>query len=141
MVGEGIEVIRMVPAGVVLVQENLEAVIFVVILTGVRVAVKKDVINDLRQDIEVVLIPQDLKTAAEIFRPRLDPEPQLVYWVPGGLLPTGLLRPAVDVDGLPGPRSLIVPITASLCLCRRRRTCRHYYICHIRRHDRDCRHY
>ena len=98
MISEGIEIMGMVPAGVVLVQEDLEAVIFVVILEGIRVAVKKDVVNDLCQDIEVVLIPKDLETAAEVFRPRLDTEPQLVNRVPGGLLPTGLLRPAVDVD-------------------------------------------
>src|SRR5690554_76572 len=119
MVGEGIEIIRMVPAGVVLVQENLEAVVFVVIVEGVRIAVKEDVIDDLHQKVDVVLVPQDLETAAEIFRFRLYAQPQLVNWAPGSLFPSGLLPPAIDVDGFSGPRGLVVPITASLRLCCR----------------------
>jgi hypothetical protein len=103
VIGKGVVVVLVIAARVILVDEDLDAVVVPVLHERITVAVEQDVINDFDQDVDSLLRPRDLETAAEILCGVLGSQPQVIYLVPLRGLPYGLVRHPVDDRRFGGP--------------------------------------
>ena len=96
VIGESIVVVLVIAAGVILVDENLDAVVVPVLHQRVAVAVEQDVVHDFHEDVQTPLVPCDLEAPAEIFRGILGPQPQAIDRIPLGGLPDRFPGDAID---------------------------------------------
>ncbi len=103
---EGIVAVLMVAAGVILVDEDLQAIVVPVLHEWIAVTVEQDVVDDLRQDVKPVRSPHDLETALKIRRLVLRPQPAKLDVSPLRLLPRRVIGYSIDNGccGCPGCR-------------------------------------
>ena len=87
VVGKRVVIVLMLAARVILVDEDLEAIVVPVLYERVAVRVDEDVVDKFAEDIEFLGGPDDFETTLEIFFGILGPEPAIPDVLPARLLP------------------------------------------------------
>src|SRR5690554_2292897 len=107
MISESVEVIRMVATGMILVNKDLQTIVFIIPVYGILMPVGQNIIRDFHQKIETLRAPDHLIAAAKIFGFWHLSQPKLINGLPGGNGPTLFLRSTVDLGNALRPRRLI----------------------------------